>query len=74
MSYLCFQYKVNDVPVGTEKTKNMIEMVGPPSFSWEVGRNINRHNRQVVDFDSSFVHINVVCVLSAHYQFVNSLL
>ncbi|MCJ8742870.1 hypothetical protein PDJAM_G00087220 [Pangasius djambal] len=27
MSYLCYQYKVNDVPVGTEKTKNMIEMV-----------------------------------------------
>ncbi|KAK2871454.1 hypothetical protein QQF64_002642 [Cirrhinus molitorella] len=27
MSYLCHQYKVNDVPIGTEKTKNMIEMV-----------------------------------------------
>ncbi|XP_067289832.1 structural maintenance of chromosomes protein 5 isoform X2 [Pseudorasbora parva] len=27
MSYLCHQYKVNDVPVGTEKTKSMIEMV-----------------------------------------------
>uniref|UniRef100_A0A8C1X3Y1 Structural maintenance of chromosomes protein 5 n=1 Tax=Cyprinus carpio TaxID=7962 RepID=A0A8C1X3Y1_CYPCA len=27
MSYLCYQYKVNDVPVGTEKTKSMIEMV-----------------------------------------------
>ncbi|XP_051540633.1 structural maintenance of chromosomes protein 5 isoform X3 [Myxocyprinus asiaticus] len=27
MSYLCHQYRVNDVPVGTEKTKNMIEMV-----------------------------------------------
>ncbi|XP_066506411.1 structural maintenance of chromosomes protein 5 isoform X2 [Hoplias malabaricus] len=27
MSYLCHQYKVNDVPVGTEKTKNMIETV-----------------------------------------------
>ncbi|TRY71410.1 hypothetical protein DNTS_013707, partial [Danionella cerebrum] len=25
MSYLCFQYKVNDVPVGTDKTKGMIE-------------------------------------------------
>lgn len=35
MSYLCHQYKVNDVPVGTEKTKNMIERVGPPSFSWD---------------------------------------
>ncbi|XP_060765097.1 structural maintenance of chromosomes protein 5 isoform X2 [Neoarius graeffei] len=27
MSYLCHQYRVNDIPVGTEKTKNMIEMV-----------------------------------------------
>lgn len=27
MSYLCYQYKVNDVPVGTETTKNMIERV-----------------------------------------------
>ncbi|NXD16149.1 SMC5 protein, partial [Nothocercus nigrocapillus] len=27
MSYLCFQYRVHDVPVGTEKTKNMIERV-----------------------------------------------
>ncbi|XP_062870491.1 structural maintenance of chromosomes protein 5 [Trichomycterus rosablanca] len=27
MSYLCYQYKVNDVPVGTERTKNMIETV-----------------------------------------------
>ncbi|XP_036451673.1 structural maintenance of chromosomes protein 5 [Colossoma macropomum] len=27
MSYLCHQYKVNDVPVGTEKTKSMIETV-----------------------------------------------
>ncbi|KAK7126137.1 hypothetical protein R3I93_021499 [Phoxinus phoxinus] len=27
MSYLCHQYKVNDVPVGTEKTKTMIEKV-----------------------------------------------
>ncbi|KAF4082740.1 hypothetical protein AMELA_G00155010 [Ameiurus melas] len=27
MSYLCNQYRVNEVPVGTEKTKHMIEMV-----------------------------------------------
>ncbi|NXS61250.1 SMC5 protein, partial [Brachypteracias leptosomus] len=27
MSYLCFQYRVHDVPVGTEKTRNMIERV-----------------------------------------------
>uniref|UniRef100_A0A671SJX5 Structural maintenance of chromosomes protein 5 n=1 Tax=Sinocyclocheilus anshuiensis TaxID=1608454 RepID=A0A671SJX5_9TELE len=27
MSYLCHQYRVNDVPAGTEKTKSMIEMV-----------------------------------------------
>ncbi|KAA0703712.1 Structural maintenance of chromosomes protein 5 [Triplophysa tibetana] len=27
MSYLCHQYRVNDVPVGTETTKNMIETV-----------------------------------------------
>uniref|UniRef100_A0A4W4FJ52 Structural maintenance of chromosomes protein 5 n=1 Tax=Electrophorus electricus TaxID=8005 RepID=A0A4W4FJ52_ELEEL len=27
MSYLCYQYRINDVPVGTEKTKSMIEMV-----------------------------------------------
>uniref|UniRef100_A0AAR2LX67 Structural maintenance of chromosomes protein 5 n=1 Tax=Pygocentrus nattereri TaxID=42514 RepID=A0AAR2LX67_PYGNA len=27
MSYLCHQYKINDVPVGTEKTKSMIETV-----------------------------------------------
>ncbi|XP_009993202.1 PREDICTED: structural maintenance of chromosomes protein 5 [Chaetura pelagica] len=27
MSYLCFQYHVHDVPVGTEKTRNMIERV-----------------------------------------------
>ncbi|XP_064358748.1 structural maintenance of chromosomes protein 5 isoform X3 [Dromaius novaehollandiae] len=27
MSYLCSQYRVHDVPVGTEKTKNMIERV-----------------------------------------------
>ncbi|XP_030625495.1 structural maintenance of chromosomes protein 5 [Chanos chanos] len=27
MSYLCHQYKVNDVPVGTDKTKSMIETV-----------------------------------------------
>ncbi|XP_017344869.1 structural maintenance of chromosomes protein 5 [Ictalurus punctatus] len=27
MSYLCNQYRVNEVPVGTEKTKNMIETV-----------------------------------------------
>ncbi|XP_010224723.1 PREDICTED: structural maintenance of chromosomes protein 5 [Tinamus guttatus] len=27
MSYLCFQYRVHEVPVGTEKTKNMIERV-----------------------------------------------
>ncbi|XP_021236261.1 structural maintenance of chromosomes protein 5 [Numida meleagris] len=27
MSYLCFQYHVHEVPVGTEKTRNMIERV-----------------------------------------------
>ncbi|KAL7847854.1 hypothetical protein AOLI_G00225720 [Acnodon oligacanthus] len=27
MSYLCHQYKISDVPVGTEKTKSMIETV-----------------------------------------------
>ncbi|XP_057176787.1 structural maintenance of chromosomes protein 5 isoform X4 [Triplophysa rosa] len=27
MSYLCHQYRVNDVPVGTETTKNIIEKV-----------------------------------------------
>uniref|UniRef100_A0A8C9VWC4 Structural maintenance of chromosomes protein 5 n=1 Tax=Scleropages formosus TaxID=113540 RepID=A0A8C9VWC4_SCLFO len=27
MSYLCYQYKVHEVPVGTEKTKEMIEEV-----------------------------------------------
>ncbi|NXU11728.1 SMC5 protein, partial [Pardalotus punctatus] len=27
MSYLCFQYHVHDVPVGTEKTRDMIERV-----------------------------------------------
>ncbi|XP_056323069.1 structural maintenance of chromosomes protein 5 [Danio aesculapii] len=27
MSYLCHQYRVNDVPIGTEKTKGMIETV-----------------------------------------------
>ncbi|KAL6472816.1 hypothetical protein MHYP_G00190040 [Metynnis hypsauchen] len=27
MSYLCHQYKINDVPVGTDKTKSMIETV-----------------------------------------------
>uniref|UniRef100_A0A8C8VFZ7 Structural maintenance of chromosomes protein 5 n=1 Tax=Pelusios castaneus TaxID=367368 RepID=A0A8C8VFZ7_9SAUR len=27
MSYLCSQYRVHDVPVGTEKTRNMIEKV-----------------------------------------------
>ncbi|KAK3522196.1 hypothetical protein QTP70_027690, partial [Hemibagrus guttatus] len=27
MSYLCHQYRINDVPVGTERTKNMIETV-----------------------------------------------
>ncbi|KAJ8347147.1 hypothetical protein SKAU_G00285480 [Synaphobranchus kaupii] len=27
MSYLCHQYRVNDIPVGTEKTKAMIETV-----------------------------------------------
>lgn len=27
MSYLCHQYRVNDVPIGTEKTKGMIESV-----------------------------------------------
>ncbi|KAG5261820.1 hypothetical protein AALO_G00288890 [Alosa alosa] len=27
MSYLCYQYRVNEVPVGTEQTKNMIETV-----------------------------------------------
>ncbi|KAM7077116.1 structural maintenance of chromosomes protein 5 isoform 3-T3 [Ciconia maguari] len=27
MSYLCSQYRVHDVPVGTEKTRNMIERV-----------------------------------------------
>ncbi|NXY15811.1 SMC5 protein, partial [Atrichornis clamosus] len=27
MSYLCSQYRVHDVPVGTEKTRDMIEMV-----------------------------------------------
>uniref|UniRef100_A0A8C9TFA4 Structural maintenance of chromosomes protein 5 n=1 Tax=Scleropages formosus TaxID=113540 RepID=A0A8C9TFA4_SCLFO len=29
MSYLCYQYKVHEVPVGTEKTKEMIEEVRP---------------------------------------------
>ncbi|XP_035166732.1 structural maintenance of chromosomes protein 5 isoform X2 [Oxyura jamaicensis] len=27
MSYLCSQYRIHDVPVGTEKTRNMIEKV-----------------------------------------------
>ncbi|XP_076875246.1 structural maintenance of chromosomes protein 5 isoform X2 [Brachyhypopomus gauderio] len=27
MSYLCHQYRINDVPVGTERTKSMIETV-----------------------------------------------
>ncbi|XP_063068342.1 structural maintenance of chromosomes protein 5 [Engraulis encrasicolus] len=27
MSYLCYQYRVNEVPVGTQQTKNMIETV-----------------------------------------------
>ncbi|XP_062985405.1 structural maintenance of chromosomes protein 5 isoform X2 [Elgaria multicarinata webbii] len=27
MSYLCFQYRIHEVPVGTEKTRNMIERV-----------------------------------------------
>ncbi|XP_054033741.1 structural maintenance of chromosomes protein 5 [Dryobates pubescens] len=27
MSYLCYQYHVHDIPVGTEKTRNMIERV-----------------------------------------------
>ncbi|NWZ31903.1 SMC5 protein, partial [Asarcornis scutulata] len=27
MSYLCYQYSIHDVPVGTEKTRNMIEKV-----------------------------------------------
>ncbi|XP_074934455.1 structural maintenance of chromosomes protein 5 isoform X1 [Phalacrocorax aristotelis] len=27
MSYLCSQYRIHDVPVGTEKTRNMIETV-----------------------------------------------
>ncbi|XP_069736917.1 structural maintenance of chromosomes protein 5 [Phaenicophaeus curvirostris] len=27
MSYLCSQYRIHDVPVGTEKTRNMIERV-----------------------------------------------
>lgn len=27
MSYLCYQYRVNDVPIGTEQTKSMIEKV-----------------------------------------------
>ncbi|KAL2087377.1 hypothetical protein ACEWY4_016205 [Coilia grayii] len=27
MSYLCYQYRVNDVPVGTQQTKNMIDTV-----------------------------------------------
>ncbi|KAM6363306.1 structural maintenance of chromosomes protein 5 [Pluvialis apricaria] len=27
MSYLCSQYRVHDIPVGTEKTRNMIERV-----------------------------------------------
>ncbi|XP_039946390.1 structural maintenance of chromosomes protein 5 [Hirundo rustica] len=27
MSYLCYQYRVHDVPVGTEKTRDMIERV-----------------------------------------------
>ncbi|KAM9167386.1 structural maintenance of chromosomes protein 5 [Mergus octosetaceus] len=27
MSYLCYQYHIHDVPVGTEKTRNMIEKV-----------------------------------------------
>nr|XP_038025856.1 structural maintenance of chromosomes protein 5 isoform X1 [Anas platyrhynchos] len=27
MSYLCYQYRIHDVPVGTEKTRNMIEKV-----------------------------------------------
>lgn len=27
MSYLCHQYKVHDVPVGTEQTKAMITQV-----------------------------------------------
>ncbi|XP_010157841.1 PREDICTED: structural maintenance of chromosomes protein 5-like, partial [Eurypyga helias] len=30
MSYLCSQYRVHDVPVGTEKTRNMIERVRCP--------------------------------------------
>ncbi|NXX42679.1 SMC5 protein, partial [Tricholaema leucomelas] len=27
MSYLCFHYRVHDIPVGTEKTRNMMERV-----------------------------------------------
>lgn len=30
MSYLCAQYRIHDVPVGTEKTRNMIERVRCP--------------------------------------------
>lgn len=32
MSYLCSQYYVHDVPVGTEKTRNMIERVRCPKL------------------------------------------
>lgn len=32
MSYLCSQYRVHDVPVGTEKTRNMIERVRCPEY------------------------------------------
>lgn len=33
MSYLCHQYKVHDVPVGTEQTKAMITQVCSSSSS-----------------------------------------
>lgn len=37
MSYLCHQYKVHDVPVGTEQTKAMITQVGALLFLPDAG-------------------------------------
>lgn len=37
MSYLCNQYRIHEVPVGTEKTRNMIERV---SYVVEHGKTV----------------------------------
>uniref|UniRef100_A0AAY4DUN4 Structural maintenance of chromosomes protein 5 n=1 Tax=Denticeps clupeoides TaxID=299321 RepID=A0AAY4DUN4_9TELE len=67
MSYLCFQYKINDVPVGTEQTKRMIEKVKETQF-----RTFYTAEEKYIIKKSSYSHKIVSSNTSLrHPQFLN---